>query len=563
MSNNRYIPEDFKLNTKEDILPYFQQLLSAEINNEPDFRQFLKNVSDLESYVSENLAWRYIKMTCNTADEEAETAYLYFVQEIQPLLAPLENDINSKILASPFKSAIVHDEAYRIYFRALQGAVDIYREENIPIQAELQTLAQEYSRIQGAMSIEADGKTLTMQQASNYLLQTDRALREKIWRLMHERRMQNTTELNELFSEMVKKRHQLALNAGFDNFRDYMFKAMGRYDYTKNDCFDFHHAIETHVVPLLKSLTLKRKQQLGFEVLKPWDMSVDPLGRSPLRPFETGEELLEKGIAALAKTDTFFSDCLSTMKQRNLLDLDSRLGKAPGGYNYPLAETNLPFIFMNASGNLRDVETLVHEAGHAIHSFLMAPLELNAFKNTPSEVAELASMSMELISMEGWDAYFNNADELNRAREEQLEGIIGTLPWIATVDAFQHWIYENPEHSIAERAEKWTELTTRFGTGMIDYTGLEDALTYSWQKQLHIYEVPFYYIEYGFAQLGALGVWKNVLQNSKTGIEQYKNALKLGYTRTIPEVYQQAGVPFEFGGKYVQDLFSFLNAQLN
>lgn len=562
MSDKGFIPEGFTITTKEDLLPLYHELLKTEIRDTEGFASFLKNVSDLESMVSENLAWRYIRMTCNTADEDAEKSYLCFVQEIQPELAPLENDINLKIINCPFRKELESNEAHRIYFRSLQGAVDIFREENVPIQAELQTLAQEYSRIQGAMSVDYEGKTLTMQQASNYLLQTDRKIRENVWQLMHDKRMEVVEELDELFDKMIAKRHQLALNAGFANYRDYMFKALGRYDYSAEDCFRFHQAIEAHVVPLLKKLTLKRQQELDVEKLKPWDMAVDPSGREPLKPFTNGEELLNKGIEALKAADPFFAECLSTMKDKNLLDLESRLGKAPGGYNYPLAETNLPFIFMNASGNLRDVETLVHEAGHAIHSFLMAPLELNAFKNTPSEVAELASMSMELISMEGWNNYFSNEEDLQRAKLEQLEGIVGTLPWIATVDAFQHWIYENPAHTKAERASKWLEISKRFGTGLVDYSGIENALTYSWQKQLHIYEVPFYYVEYGFAQLGALGIWQNVRKNKQQGIAQYMEALKLGYTQSIPAIYKAGGVSFDFSDTYIRDLFTFLSGQL-
>jgi len=548
--------------TAAALIEHFNRLIAFEASSKEDGASWLKEISDLESSVSEDLAWRYIRMTCDTSNKEHEAAYLDFVQNIQPELAPLEDKLNRKVVESPFAKEAEQDEAVRIYFRSLRGAIELYREENIPIQAELQTLAQEYSSIQGAMSVDIDGQTYTMQQASNFLLRTDRALRENVWTAMNERRQQDTEKLESLFDTMVQKRHQMALNAGFNSYRDYMFKALGRYDYTAEDCKQFHAAIETHVVPLLKKITQKHKEQLQLEALKPWDTSVDPLGREPLKPFTNGEDLLHKSLDCLRKTDVFFAECLQTMQQKKLLDLESRLGKAPGGYNYPLAETNLPFIFMNASGNLRDVETLVHEGGHAVHSFLMAPLHLNAFKNTPSEVAELASMSMELISMKGWDAYFSNTEELKRAKTEQLEGIIGTLPWIAQVDAFQHWIYENPGHSQEERKAQWLQLAARFGTGMMDYNGYENALAYSWHKQLHIFEVPFYYVEYGFAQLGALGVWKNCNANETAGLQAYKEALKLGYTRSIPEIYRTAGIQFDFSANYIQSLFAFLESEL-
>lgn len=561
--NRKFLPQDLTIQSKDDILPYFQKLLDSNPQSVSEFETFLDQVSELESAISEDMAWRYIRMTCDTLNKEFETAYLQFVQEIQPHLAPLEDQLNQKIIGSPFCTALEGDDAYRIYFRSLRGAVEIFRTENIPLQAELQSLAQEYSAIQGAMSVVYNEQEYTMQQAGNFLMDTNRELRETVWKLMHERRMADVETLENLFDKMIAKRHQVAVNAGFDNYRDYSFKALGRYDYTKEDCFRFHEAIETHVVPLLRQLYAKRKAQLKYDVLKPWDTATDPQGRAPLKPFEGGDELLDKTLVCLSRTDAYFGECIQTMKQRNLLDLVSRKGKAPGGYNYPLAESNVPFIFMNASGNLRDVETLVHEAGHAVHSFLMAPLHLNAFRNTPSEVAELASMSMELITMDAWDVYFSNPDDLKRARLEQLEGVITTLPWIATVDAFQHWVYENPNHSSQERMAKWQELNRRFGSGMVDYTDFEASLNYSWHKQLHIFEIPFYYIEYGFAQLGAIGMWKQVSSDRQKGLELYKKALQKGYTVSIPKVYETAGLSFSFSAEYVKSLFDFVTAELH
>ncbi|GDX50229.1 oligoendopeptidase F [Bacteroidota bacterium] len=561
--SSSFIPNPFVVQSKDDVIPLFESLLVRSIANAQDFEQFLQNVSDLESALSEDMAWRYIKMTCDTQNKDHETSYLTFVQEIQPHLSPLEDQLNRKIVNSPFAESLRQlNEGNEIYIRGLKGAVEIFREENIPIQSELATLAQEYSSIQGNMSIEWEGQTNTLQQASNILMQTDRQKREQVWHLMQKRRSEDTDKLNKLFNKMVQLRHQLAVNAGFENFRDYMFKAMDRYDYDVEACKDFHRSVETAVVPMLKSLMLDRKTKMRLASLKPWDTAVDPLGREPLKPFHGGAQLLEKGIDCLERVDPYFGDCLKTMKSNNLLDLDSRLGKAPGGYNYPLAKTNMPFIFMNASGNLRDVETLVHEAGHAIHSFQMAPLTLNAYKNTPSEVAELASMSMELLTMNTWDAYFDDKSLLNRAKSEQLEGILGTLPWIAQVDAFQHWIYENPTHNDAERTARWLELCSRYGSGEVDYTDLETALENSWHKQLHIFEVPFYYVEYGFAQLGAVGVWKNYITKGQAAIEDYKAFLKLGNTKSIPNIYETAGVKFEFSESYISDLMQFVKVEL-
>lgn len=556
-----FIPSDFRIQQVSEVESLFQQLIDRPINSIQEFELFLSDVSDLESFLSEDMAWRYIHMTCDTQNETFEKDYLYFVQEIQPKIAPFEDQLNQKIVACPFTTDLTHSSAYSIYFRAIKSAVELFREENIPLQAELNTLAQEYSSIQGAMSIEWEGETITMQKVSNFLMETDRNIREKAWNLMNTRRSQDSQKLEDLFDKMVQKRHQVAVNAGFSNYRDYMFAAMGRFDYSVSDCKKFHDSVEHHVVPLLKKIQERRKELMGLNSLKPWDTAVDPLNREPLKPFSNGSELLDKGILALNELDSFFGGCLSTMKEKSLLDLDSRVGKAPGGYNYPLAKTNMPFIFMNATGNLRDVETLVHEAGHAIHSFQMAPLSLNAFKNTPSEVAELASMSMELLSMDGWHHYFSDEELLNRAKCEQLEGILGTLPWIATVDAFQHWVYENPNHTQEERKAAWIFQQERFSSGLVDYSGFENAKAYAWHKQLHIFEVPFYYIEYGFAQLGAIGIWKNYHTDKKQALEGYQSFMKLGYTESIPTIYENAGVKFEFSSGYIKELMNFVHGQ--
>ena len=551
------LPNPFVIQSPNDILPFYHQLLDRSISNTQEFETFLADVSELESAVSEDMAWRYIRMTCDTANKDHEQAYLLFVQDIQPQLAPLEDALNKKIIQSDFVPELESkDESYGIYFRSLRGAVELFREENIALQTEIQTLAQEYSAIQGSLQIEWEGKPITLQQASNLLLETNREVRQNIWEKITAARLSKAAELETLFSKQVSLRHQIAVNAGFNNYRDYTFKSLGRYDYTVEHCKQFHTSVESAVVPLLRKITQKRKEQLRLNQLMPWDMAVDPLGRNPLKPFTNGEDLLRKGLSCLRDIRPFFAECLETMENHGLLDLESRLGKAPGGYNYPLAKTNMPFIFMNASGNLRDVETLVHEAGHAIHSFRMAPLELNAFKNTPSEVAELASMSMELLSMDGWNHYFSDSSELQRAKEEQLEGIIGTLPWIAQVDAFQHWIYENPTHSISERQSYWLSLNQRFGTGMVDYSPFPGVLESSWHKQLHIFELPFYYIEYGIAQLGSIGIWKNYLENRELALDHYENFLKLGYKTSIPQIYQTAGVEFNFTESYISTLMN-------
>jgi oligoendopeptidase F len=377
-----------------------------------------------------------------------------------------------------------------------------------------------------------------------------------------DRRNQDREKLDGLFTKLVQLRHQLAVNAGCADFREYKFKALGRFDYSIQDCLDFHESIADLIVPMIKKMNEEQARLLGKDKLKPWDTEVDPTGKLPLKPFETGKELLAGSIDMFNELDAYFGECLTTMDKEGYLDLDSKHGKSPGGYNYPLYESGIPFIFMNAAGAQRDVVTMVHEGGHAVHSFLSRDLELTGFKSLPSEVAELASMSMELLTMDRWERFYTNQDDLKRAKKEQLESILKVLPWIATIDAFQHWIYTNPNHTEQERTDYWLQLGKRFGTGMIDYDGYAFVKESSWHRQLHLFEVPFYYIEYGIAQLGALGVWRNYKKDGASALSNYKNALKLGYTKSIPEIYEVAGLKFDFSKTNVQELTALVEQEL-
>jgi oligoendopeptidase F len=377
-----------------------------------------------------------------------------------------------------------------------------------------------------------------------------------------ERRFQDKNTLDELFNKLIGLRHKVAQNADFENFRDYKFTAMGRFDYTPQDCFDFHESTQKEIVPILNQLASDRKEKLGLAELKPWDKAVDPTNKAPLVPFTNTSDLIEKTIECFNRLDPFLGECIKTMRKIKHLDLESRVGKAPGGYNYPLSEIGIPFIFMNATSTLRDLVTILHEGGHAVHSIVTKDLELVDFKHTPSEVAELASMSMELISMDHWNVFFENEDELKRAKKGHLEQIIQTLPWVAIIDKFQHWIYENPEHTIEERKTKWNEIFSTFSDTMTDWTGLEKFKDYFWQKQLHLFEVPFYYIEYGFAQLGAIAVWKRSKEDPKKGLDGYLAALKLGYTKSIPEIYKAANIEFNFSQEYIGELIDFVQVEM-
>jgi oligoendopeptidase F len=560
--NKRYfLNEDLSIQAWEDLKPYFDDLLSRELNGLEEFERWLSDRSELDAVLEEDLAWRYIRMSIETSNEERSSAYTFFVTKIQPELAPLEDALNRKFMDCPFRNEYT-DEAHRIYFRSIETQVKLFREENVSIEAKLNELAQQYGAISAAQSIDYNGETITMQRAAQYMKEQDEEVRKTVFEKMVERRRADTEKLDALYTELIQNRHQLAINAGFENFRDYKFQSLGRFDYSKEDCFDFHFAIQTHIVPLVKEIQAKKLAITGEAKFKPWNTEVDPEGKAPLKPFETGKELLDGCIQMLGNLNPYFADCLKTMEEMGHLDLDSKTGKAPGGYNYPLYEIGVPFIFMNAVGAQRDLVTMVHEAGHAVHSFLSRDLSLTGFKNLPSEVAELASMSMELLSMKEWHQFYANEDELKRAKREQLEGVLKVLPWIAQIDAFQHWVYEHPTHTVAERHAHWSSLSKDFGTGLTDWSGYEDQIETSWQRQLHLFEVPFYYIEYGIAQLGALGVWMNSLTDFNGALTAYQAALKLGYTQSIPQIYEAANVPFDFSTKRLKALADFLQDEL-
>jgi len=559
-SARQFLPEDLAITDFTVLSPFFENLLSREILTSADFDQWLKDRSELDAVLEEDLAWRYIRMSIDTTKVELRDAYTLFVTQIQPKLAPLEDQLNQKLMSLPFAHEKT-DAAHQIYFRSVQSALDLYREENIAIEAALYEEAQQFGAISAAQSVDYNGEKLTMQQAALLLKEQDEELRKNIFDKIAEVRRKDRNQLDSLFSSLIQKRHQVALNAGFNNFRDYKFAAMGRYDYTKEDCFAFHDSIKLHIVPLVKEIQLQRLQKLGKSAFKPWDLDVDPEGKPALKPFKDGSEMLRGTIAMFERIDPYFGECLRVMHELGHLDLDSKPGKAPGGYNYPLYEIGVPFIFMNAVGTQRDLETMVHEGGHAIHSFLSRNLSLTAFKNLPSEVAELASMSMELLSMPQWSEFYDSTAH-KRAMREQLEGTLKVLPWIAQIDAFQHWIYENPNHTLSERSAYWLQLSTDFGTGLTNWDGYEDLVQSSWQRQLHLFEVPFYYIEYGIAQLGALGVWKNSLENYPNAIEKYKMALALGYTEPMTKIYETAGVSFDFSSERLQTLSNFIGQEL-
>lgn len=557
-----FLPADFRVTDWESLQPYFDALKQREIRSLKELHQWLRDMSELEAVVSEDACWRQIRMTCDTDNAEFRDQFTYFCMEIQPKLQPYAFALNQKLLECPFTAEL--DEAqYFTYLRSVKKSVALFREENVPVMAELSVMQQQYGQITGAMTIEVGGREYTLQQAAKFLENTDRNLREEVFTKTAARRMQDREKLDKLFSELVQKRDLVGRNAGFANYRDYKFEELGRFDYTKEDCFAFHEAVAEHVLPLTREILERQQRKLGLDTLRPWDTEAEPEGVRPLEPFQTGEELIEKTEQVFTRLRPFFGDCLRTMQKMKHLDLESRKGKAPGGYNCPLAESGVPFIFMNAAGQMKDVTTIVHEGGHAIQAFLTHRLELSAFKEYPMEIAEVASMSMELFTMDYWDIFFPNPDDLRRAKLQQLERVILIFPWIATIDKFQHWIYTHPAHTVDERTEAWVRIQQEFSNGVVDWSGFEDYRASSWQRQLHLYEVPFYYIEYGIAQLGAIAMWKQYRENPEPALDHYMQALGLGYTAPLKELYGAAGISFDLSPAHVRDLAGFVRQEMD
>lgn len=555
-----YLPEDFKLEKKEDVIPFFEELVKREIKDINDLKQWLHDSSELQAVLSEDVCWRQINMTRDTENAEYAERFTDFMMNIDPYLKPYAHELNLKLVASPFIKELGGE--YEIFLRSVKNQVAFYREENIQLEAEVNVLAQQFGAITGKMTIEVDGQEFTLQQAAKFLQQPDRARREEVYFKVANRRGAAKDQLNELFDTLIQKRHQIAQQAGFENYRDYMFRALGRFDYGVKECEDFHASVKKYMLPLVEKIYESKKVQLGLDELRPWDLDAVAAGQQPLNPFTDGDELTNKAIAVYDTLHPFFGDCIRKMKDMQHLDLDSRKGKAPGGYNCPLAETGVPFIFMNAAGTADDVITMMHEGGHAFHSFLAHKLPLSGFKEYPMEIAELASMSMELFTFEHWHVFYEDEADLNRAKHEQLERVITIFPWIATIDKFQHWLYTNPHHSQEERTAAWLEILNEFYPRNISTVGLEEIRAIQWQKQLHLFEVPFYYIEYGIAQLGAIAMWQQYLNNPETAIENYTKALSLGYTKNLKELYRTAGINFDFSEATVKDLADFIGSRM-
>lgn len=555
----KFLRADDRLENWIAIEPYFDRLRDRPIDTAAELEQWLLDYSELCAAVSEVGTDRHIKMTCQTDDPARKAAFVDFLENIDPAFKVRCHELNEKYATSPSARALPR-ERYAVLDRSIRAGVELFRQENVALQTDEAKLEQQYQEISGAQTVFFDGKERTLQQLAPYAEQTDRSVRQAAWEADANRRLQDKDQLDEIFDRLVDLRDRIARNADCPDFREYAFRAKQRFDYTPKDCEAFHLAIERAAVPAMREMQRRRKKALGVDVLRPWDQSVDVKGRPPLKPFATVAELCEKGSRVFHRVDGELGTIFDAMRSKGYLDLESRKGKAPGGYQATYDEGRHPFIFMNAVGVQRDVRTLIHEGGHAFHSDAARHYPLLAYRSSPIEFAEVASMGMEMLALD-FQGEFYNPEELNRARRAQLEGVISLFPWVATIDAFQHWLYTHPAHTREQRKSAWLELHARFG-GVADYSGYEDALAWSWQRQLHLFEVPFYYVEYGIAQLGALQVWSNALRDRAAATRKYREGLALGGTRPLPELFAAAGAKFDFSYETLAPLVDLVNREL-
>jgi oligoendopeptidase F len=557
----KFVPADAGLGDWARIAPLFDQLeaRAAQCRSAADLERWLLDWGELSAALDEEGSRRYIAMTCHTDNADAKQAYLQFIEQIEPQTKPRQFKLSETYLKHPLRAQLP-PARYEVFDRTTQVHVELYRAENVPLETEEAKLGQQYQELSGSLTVNFRGEEKTLVQMGRHLEETDRALRQEAWELVANRRLQEAEKFEANFEALLRLREQIARNAGFSNYRDYAFRRLCRFDYTPDDCVRFHDAVESELMPVLRELQSRRRQQLALESLRPWDLNVDPLGRPPLRPFEQVDAMVERTQRIFDRLDGGLGGGFRTMHDLRLLDLDNRKGKAPGGYQSTLAEARLPFIFMNAVGLQRDVETMLHEAGHAFHALATRSEELYAYRGAPIEFCEVASMSMELLGNEFLEEFYPPADA-NRARRVHLEGIVGIFPWIATVDAFQHWIYTHPGHTRAERTAAWLALLDRFG-GDVDWTGHEAVRANLWHRQLHIFLHPFYYIEYGIAQLGALQVWANARRHRARALADYQRGLALGGSRPLPELFAAAGCRFEFSRETMRPLVALIRGEL-
>lgn len=558
------IPFTIDTSKWEDYQTHYDKLIDAPLD-ENGLRDWLKEWSDLARFIEEVGSITYIETTLDTGDESKEQAFLNFIENIEPNFRRAEQALKERLLSYvPENDDLGPD--MMVTLRRMRNQADLYREANIPLFTELAKLGNEFDKITGGLKTDWDGEEKNLSQLDVLLLSQDRSVRERAWKVTMELWQGKRSELNAIYSQMLAIRRRIAENAGLPDFREYAYKAYNRFDYRPEDSIRFQDAIEAVVVPAAARVYEHKRAQLGLETLRPWDVTVDSSGQPPLQPYTGQDALIQGSLNIFQQVDSGLARHFATMAEEGLLDLDTRSGKALGGYCSSLPWRERPFIFMNGAGTHDDVQTMLHEAGHAFHAFESFSLPYIWQMDVPMEFCEVASMSMELLAApylaKQHEGFYTDA-EAARARIEHLSGILIFLPYMAVVDGFQHWVYTHPDlaQNAAACDETWDGLWTRFMRG-IDWTGFEAERESGWHRKLHIFHAPFYYVEYGMAQVGALQVWRNALQDQRAAVATYRNALKLGGTRPLPELFAAAGAEFRFDEPMLAELVTLIEETL-
>ncbi|MDA2208730.1 M3 family oligoendopeptidase [Bacillus cereus] len=536
-------------------------LLNKEISSKLELENWLKKQSTVIWEIEEQLRSHYIAFQCNTNNKKIKDTFEYDQQYVRPLLKRYQNSFDNKYLESPFRMEL-DPKTYSLLDKKIKNAQTLFCEKNIDLEITEDKLVTEYFEITGGLTALWDSEEKTITELQSYLQDPDRHIRKKAKTLISEKFLSVENKLQQILNELIAIRHQKAQNIQLDNYCDYMFKKYERFDYTPDDCYELAESIREYVVPLIDKMFNEKKSELQVDSLRPWDLKATAPNQKILKPIEDASDLVEKSSRILHKLDPEFSALLSRMHKNNCLDLESRKGKGPGGFCEYLPASQLSFIFMNLNHTHYDVTTFLHEMGHSIHNECMNQLELQKYLEIPSESAELASMTMELFSMEYWDTFYENTEEFIKAKLDFFKDIVKYLPQMLIVDQFQHWMYENPNHTAKERNEKYLELHKTYQSNVVNIEGYENWIATGWLPVLHIFELPFYYIEYAIAQLGALQMYKQYKQNPNQAIENYKKALSLGSSKSLPAIYEAAGIRFDFSGETIKELMLFVEKEL-
>jgi len=552
----------------EDIVPFYEDLAGRPLEGDEAVEAWLNEWSRLEELFTEAANEASTAYDRDTTDPAKEAADLRFSSEISPRLEPYRVKLGEKLVASGFSRPDLEPTIAR-----WRNRIELFREENVPLVAEEQKLASRYSKVIGGLASDWQGERLPPPMLRPYTNSADRSQREQAYRAFFAPYIDARDELAGIFDALYDLRQKQARNAGFENYRDYMHRAKNRFDYTVEDTLRFQDAVAAAVVPAMERVYLRRARQMDLreDLIRPWDAidnhvgNPDPVGLPALRPFDTEGDLIDKAQRVFQNVDPVLGEYFGRLVGGGMLDLMSRQGKAPGGYCTTFPIRRLPFIFTNASGVAGDVDTLLHEAGHAFHSFESIKLPF-VFQRFPgSEMAEVASMSMELLGapyLNGSNDAFYSDQEARRARVGHLEEALASIAHIASVDAFQHWIYTSGEGGDRDaRDREWLRIRERFVKG-VDWSGCEQEQVARWYEQVHFFSYPFYYIEYGVAQMGAFQVWRNALQDQAAAVAAYRRALALGGSRPLPELFAAAGAHLVFDEAGMGELVMLVEEQL-